>query len=70
MKQYGEGSMISGLLSLLVFVLVAVNLIAPVANAQVAATNNANVTGAAASLTGLMTTLFVAVILVAVTRFV
>lgn len=62
--------MISGLLSLLVFVLVAVNLIAPVANAQVAATNNANVTGAAASLTALMTTLFVAVILVAVTRFV
>ena len=70
MKQYGAEGMVSGIIQLLIFVIVAVNLIGPTANAQVAATTNANVTGAANSLTGLITTIFVAVILVAITRYV
>lgn len=70
MRKYGAEGMISGLLGLLIFVIVAVNLVAPVANTTAAATSNANVTGATNSLTGLVPVIFVATILVAVTRFI
>ena len=62
--------MISGLIGVLIFVVIFVALIPTVANSQVAATNNANVTGAAASMTGLISLIFVAMGLVAIVKFV
>jgi hypothetical protein len=69
MQKYGE-NMISLIIGAVIFVVVFVALVPTVANAQVAATNNANVTGAAASLTGLITLLFVAMGIIAMFRFI
>jgi uncharacterized membrane protein len=69
MQKYGE-NMISLIIGAVIFVVVFVALVPTVANSQVAATNNANVTGAAASLTGLITLLFVAMGIIAMFRFI
>lgn len=69
MYKYGA-DLIAGLIGVLIFVVIFVALIPTVANSQVAATNNANVTGAAASLTGLISLIFVAMGLVAIVKFV
>lgn len=69
MKYRGIGNVIQGLIGVLIFVVIAANLIPTVANAQQAALNNTNVTGAAAAMTGLLALIFVALIVVAVVRF-
>ena len=70
MEKYGNTALIAGLIGILIFVVIFVNLVPTVANAQVAATNNANVTGASAALTGLITLIFVAMGIVAIVKFV
>jgi len=69
MKKYSNVALVAGLIGLLIFVVIFVNLVPTVANAQVAATNNANVTGAASSLTGLITLVFVAVGIIAIVKY-
>jgi hypothetical protein len=70
MKVYGNAALIAGLIGVLIFTVIFTALIPTVANSQVAATNNANVTGAASSLTGLITLVFVAMGVVAIVKFV
>lgn len=52
--------MIGGIIGAVIFVVIFAAMIPTVANSQVAATNNANVTGAASSLTSLISLIFVA----------
>ena len=69
MQKYGNSALIAGLMGVLIFVVIFVNLVPTVANAQTAATTNANVTGASLAMTGLITLIFVAMGIVAIVKF-
>jgi hypothetical protein len=64
MQKYGVVNLIAGLIAVLIFFVIGVNLVPTVANAQAAATSNANVTGAANALTQLVSVIFVALIII------
>lgn len=61
--------MIAGLIGVLIFVVIAVNLVPTVAVAQAVALQNGNVTGATAALVGLVALIFTALIIVSVVKF-
>lgn len=62
-------NLIGGIIAVLIFLVIGVNLVPTVANAQVAATGNANVTGAANALVGLTSLVFAALLIVKAVSF-
>jgi hypothetical protein len=73
MKKYSETSMVAGIIMTVIAIVIAISFIAPIATNVAAATNNSNVysvgqnvTGAANTLTGLTTLLFVAFVIITV----